>query len=221
MRTDPTSPDDRHGGSPGRAEPATGTVETAPGWRSWRARPVGGSTRGGTPQGAEWAAWGWSGGGRSFPWVGIFVVLLGLALLIQQLRPGISLTSLVLLALGIGFGTAWVVGRLRGAFVPAAVLVALAAARLGGELGYLAGSGWTALFLGVAFGLIWAVGRLQGARRDWSLWVGAVLAVIGLVQASGRIPGLPELGLLWPLVIIAVGGVMLLRARMTGLDRKT
>jgi hypothetical protein len=40
--------------------------------------------------------------------VGVFVVLLGLALLIQQLRPGISLTSLVLLALGIGFGAACV-----------------------------------------------------------------------------------------------------------------
>ncbi len=149
------------------------------------------------------------------------MVLLGVALLIQQLRPGISLTSLVLLALGIGFGAAWVVARVRGAFIPAAVLVALAAARLGGELGYLTGPGWTALFLGVAFGLIWAVGRLQGVRRDWSVWVGGILAVVGLVQVSGRVAGLPDLGLLWTMVIIVVGGVLLLRARATGPDRKT
>lgn len=193
-----------------------GTVETEPGWRSWRARSVGGAAG----DGPEWAAWSWARGGRPFPWLGVFVVLIGVALLIQQLQPAISLSSLLLVALGAAFGAAWILGRVRGAFVPAAVLVSLAAARLAGELGYLVGNGWTSLFLGIAFGLIWLVGRVQGVRRDWALWVGVILGLIGLVQISGRIPALSDLALLWPLVIIALGGALLLRSRLADRDRR-
>ncbi len=186
-------------------QPATGPVETEPGWRSWGARPVG------DPPG--WAARGWSGGGRQVPWLGVFLVLIGVALFVQAIQPQISFTSMLLVALGIAFGAAWLVGGFRAAFVPAVVLLAIAAARLVGELGYLTGSGWTPLFLGAAFLLAWVVGRVQRVRRDWALWVGAILLLIGLAQVSDRIPGLPNLGLLWPLVIIAVGGLLLVRAR--------
>lgn len=183
-----------------------GTVETEPGWRARTARQVGDAP--------EWAAWSWAGGARRFSWLGVFLVLVGAWLLIQAVQPRISLTSLLLVALGLAFAAAWFMGGVRGAFVPASVLIALGAARLGSELGWLVGDGYTALALGGALVLAWLVGRAQGVRRDWALWIGVILLAIGFAQASDRIPGIPDLGLVGPAVIIVLGGVLLLRARL-------
>lgn len=194
---------------------ARGTIETEPGWRSRQARAVGSEP--------EWAAWRWfggggeSGGGRgSFSLLGVFLVLIGVGLVIQLVQPAISLTSLILLALGVAFGAVWLIGGVRGAFVPAAFLMALASARLVVELGMVTGDGWTALFLGLGLLTVWAVGRGQGARRDWALWLGLILLLIGLAQISLRVAGLQEFGLLWPALIILIGGALLLRSRASG-----
>lgn len=173
--------------------------------RARAARPVG--------RGPEWAAWGWAGGGRPFSWLGVFLILIGAALLVQQIQPAIGLTSLLVLAMGLAFGAAWLIGGAGWALVPGAVLLALAAARLGGELGYVTGDGWSALFVGIALLAVWVIGMVRGSRRGWTLWVGAILGLIGLAQVSDRIPGLPDLGWLWPAAIIAIGGALLLRAR--------
>ncbi len=190
---------------------ARGTIETEPGLRSRTAR-VGG------PE-PEWADWRASAGTfRAFPVLGIGLVLIGVALLIQQFQPTISLTSLLVLALGIAFGAVWLLGGVRGAFVPAAFLLALALARLVVELGVVRGEGWTAMFLGFGLLAISAVGRWQRAKRDWALWLGVILVLIGLAQISLRAVGFRELGLIWPALIILVGGVLLLRSRMRGAD---
>ncbi len=187
---------------------AQGTVETEPGWRSRQARAVGAEP--------EWADWRRSaGGGRSFPLLGIFLVLIGVALVIQQFQPAISLTSLVVLALGVAFGAVWLLGGVRGAFVPAAFLLALALARLVVELRLVNGEGWTALFLGFGLLAIWGVGRWQRAKRGWALWLGVILVLIGLAQISLRAAGFRELGLIWPALIIVIGGTLLVRSRMS------
>ncbi len=165
----------------------------------------------------EWADWRRSpGGGRSLPLLGIFLVVIGLALLIQQFQLGISLTSLVVLALGIAFGAVWLLGGVRGAFVPAAFLVALALARLVVELRVVSGEGWTALFVGFGLLAIWGVGRWQRAKREWALWLGVILVLIGLAQVSLRAAGFREFGLIWPALIILIGGALLLRSRLSG-----
>jgi len=188
---------------------AQGTVETEPGWRSRQARVVGGQPEG--------TAWGWfGGGGRSFSVLGVLLVLLGIGLLIRFVQPAISLTSLILLALGIASGAVWLLGGVRGAFVPAALLLALALARLVVELGIVAGDGWTALFLGLGLLAIWAVGRWQGAKREWALWLGAILFLVALAQMSLRAVGFRDLGLLWPALIILIGGALLVRSRTRG-----
>jgi hypothetical protein len=105
---------------------------------------------------------------------------------------------------------------MRGAFVPAALLLALALARLVVELGIVAGDGWTALFLGLGLGAIWAVGRWQRAKREWALWLGVILVSIGLAQIALREVGFQDFGLLWPALIIVIGGALLLRSRMSG-----
>lgn len=186
--------------------PARGTVETGPGWRSRQARAVGSQP--------EWAAWRWfSGRGRSAAVLGVFLVLLGVGLLIQRIQPGISLTSLLLLALGVAFGGVWLIGGVRGAFVPAVLLLALAVARLVIELGVAAGDGWTGLFVGLGLVAAWVVGRVQGTRREWALWLGLILMLIGLAQISLRAVGFRDLGLLWPALIILIGGALLLSSR--------
>lgn len=188
------------------SDTARGTVETEPGWRSRNARAVG--------REPDWVAWRWfSGGGRSAWLVGVLLVLLGLGLLIQQIQPAVSLSSLLLLALGIALGGVWLVGGVRGAFVPAALLLSLALARLVVELSIVSGGGWTALFLGLGLGAIWAVGRWQRANREWALWLGVILVLIGLAQIAVRAVGFQDLGLLWPALIILVGGALLLRSR--------
>lgn len=185
---------------------ARGTVETGPGWRSRQARAVGGQP--------EWAAGRWFGDAGRPAWLlGLFLVLIGLGLLIQRFQPAISLSSLLLLALGLALGSVWLVGGVRGAFIPAALLLALALARLAVELDAVAGDGWTVLFVGVALSAAWLVGRWQGARRDWALWLGAILVLVGLAQVSLRAAGFQDLGLVWPALIIAIGGLLLLRSR--------
>ncbi len=188
---------------------ARGTIETEPGGRSRHARAVG--------SGPEWAAWRWSGGGgRSFSLLGISLVLIGIALLIRFVQPAISLTSLLLLALGVGFGAVWLIGGVRAAFVPAALFLALALARLVVELDIVTGDGWTALFLGLALVATWGVGRWQRAKREWALWLGVILSLIGLAQISLRVAGFRDFGLLWPALIILIGGALLVRDRMRG-----
>ena len=169
-----------------------------------------------TDENPEWAAWSWTSGGgrRGVSWLGILLVLLGVALFIKQVNPAISFTSLFLLALGLAFGAAWIVGGWRGATVPAAILLALAAARLGGELQLLTGDGWTPLFLGTGLLIAWAVGLMQGVRREWALWIGLVLALYGLAQVWAFVPGLPNLGWIWPIALIVLGIILLLRRRM-------
>ena len=171
--------------------------------RAWWARRVGD----GPDQELRWTS------RQRIPWLGIFLVLLGVGLFIQQLRPEISFGSLLLLALGLAFGAAWLLGRARWAAVPALVLLALAGARLGIELRVLGGDGWTPLLLGVALLLAWGVGRLQGARRDWALWIGLLLLLVGLAQVSDQLPDLFDVGPLWALLIVAAGILLILGRR--------
>lgn len=189
-----------------RQEPVSGPVETG-GFRSWTARGVGGDT------GPEWQAWSWTSGRRGFSWIGVLLVLLGVALLIGQVWPDVSFTSLLLLGLGVAFGAAWLIGGWNGATLPALALVAWGGSRLAGELGYLVGDGWTPLLVGVALVVAWALGTVQKVRREWALWVGLALGIFGAAQITDALPG--GWDLVWPLLLVGLG-VLLIARRRTG-----
>lgn len=159
-----------------------------------------------------WARWdgGWAGGTRAggrrpFPWPGVFIVLLGAGLLVRQLDGRLSLTAIVLLALGLTFVGYWLVRRSTWPLVPALLLLSLAAGRLFGDLGVVEGDGPTALLLGAALLVVWAAGRRRGRAQGWALWLGGILLLVGAAQTSGRVPGLPDVSGLWPLVVVGVG----------------
>ena len=187
-----------------RPEPVSGTVETG-GFRSWSARTVG------SDSGPEWQAWTWTSGRRGFSWLGILLVVLGVALLVQQLLPGVTFTSLLLAALAVAFGAAWLIGGWKGATLPTLALGAWAGARILAELGYLTGDGWSALFVGLALIAAWAIGQLQQVRRAWALWVGLALVVFGGAALTDVLPG--GWGVLWPLVLVGLGVYLLARRR--------
>jgi hypothetical protein len=159
----------------------------------------------------EWQTFDWSPR-RRIPVLGIALLVLGLALLLDQLTP-ITLSAILLGTLAGLFLAAWIVWRARWAVTPAIVLVALFVPDLLGDLGVLPGDGWTSIALALAFGLVWLIGRSEGRRRRWPIVLTAVFGIIGVTQLSDQIPWLPDLDVFWPLVFITVGLVIVLDAR--------
>lgn len=165
----------------------------------------------GHPGPPEWTEWSWSPR-RRVPWLGIVLVLFGLALFVQQVTP-LNASTLILGALAIAFGASWLFGGSRWAMVPALILAALAIPDALTDLGYIVGPGWGSLSLGVAFLLIWLFGRRPGHGRGWALWLAAIFGLIGLTQVSRQLAWLPPLDAFWPIVFIVLGVAIILGQR--------
>jgi len=162
----------------------------------------------------EWLAWSWAASReRTFPWLGLLLVLVGAGLLIEFFVPAISAGTLILGAIALVFLAGFVFGRSYFAFIIGSLMAALVIARLIDELEIYTSSGVTALAVAVAFLLIWVVGRNRRHRATWPLWGAAIFGLVGIVEISGRISNMPTLGPLWPVLIIGIGLVVLLNAR--------
>lgn len=164
---------------------------------------------------ADWTGQSWTHKGRNFPWLGILLVLVGVALLIQAALPPNTITAgtVLLLAIGAAMTAGWLFGGSWLAAIPGLLLLALGVGRLINELKIYDGPGITALSLAGAFVLIWAIGLARDRRSRWPLVAAAILGLIGAVQVSGRLANIPELGVVWPVVIIVVGVLLLISAR--------
>ena len=156
----------------------------------------------------------WSSQAGSFPWFAILLLVLGVGLLIEILIPDLSFGSLIILAAGIAFAAAWLYGHIVGATMPALVLVAWGLASVGRDFGILAGDGWNTLFIGIAFLVGWGLGRLQGVRREYALWIGAVLGLIGLADTSDALPFDVSFAVIIPLVMIGLGVYLVWQSRI-------
>ena len=164
---------------------------------------------------ADWTGETWRHRGRSFPWLGILLVLVGIALLIQAALPPNTLSAgtVLLLAIGAALVAGWLFGGSWLAAIPGLLLLALGVAAIIRELGIYTGPGITALSLAVAFVLIWMIGLLRDRQSRWPLVAAAILGLIGLVQLGGYLSNIPELSVVWPIVIIIVGVLLLITAR--------
>lgn len=164
---------------------------------------------------ADWIGQTGTQRGRNFPWLGILLVLIGIALLIQAALPPntISAGTVLLLAIGAAMIAGWLFGGSWFAAIPGLLLLALGVARLTGELNIYTGPGITALSLAGAFVLIWAIGLARERRSRWPLVAAVILGLVGLVQVSGQLTNIPELSVVWPVVIIVVGVLLLISAR--------
>ena len=160
-------------------------------------------------------SWSWRGGGRGqgSRWAGVGLILFGAALLLGQLGSPIGAGSLILAALALLFGYAWLSSGGRWSVVPFAFFAAIAASSILHDLGVVRSSGLTALLLGVAFAAVWLLDRRGPVRPAWAAWLAAIFLLVAAIQLWDTLPGLPQAGDLWPLLLIGLGIALVVRER--------
>ena len=156
-------------------------------------------------------AWSWGPDEQrrpGLPWIGIFLVVFGLLLLVEQALPAYRrLGDVAILAAGLASLTAWLLRRGTIALYAGAFLTALALPGTIEALGVPLGPGWGTLFFGLAFLLIAAIRVSQGGGVGWQALYGAILVLI-----AGSEIVVPTLaGVAWPLLIVAIGVLLLVR----------
>jgi hypothetical protein len=141
------------------------------------------------------------------PWIGIFLLVFGGLLLLQQLFPQFqAVGSVVVLAIGLAFLVKWAVDRGAGSLYAGSIITALALPGLLNAAGIEA-NGLTTFFLGVAFLFIAAVRLATGGGAGWQLWFGGLLAVIGGAQIANA----PLGGYILPVILVALGLLLIVR----------
>jgi hypothetical protein len=144
------------------------------------------------------------------PWIGIFLLVFGGLLLLQQVFPQFeALGSVVVLAVGLAFLVKWAVDRGAGSLYAGSIITALAVPGLLNAAGIEA-NGLTTFSLGVAFLFIALVRIATGGGLGWQAWFGGLLAVIGGAQIANA----PLGGYILPLILVVLG--ILLIAGGTG-----
>ena len=174
-------------------------------------RRLGPHSGGRTPAGDGMRAYTWEWGPDrtrrpGLPWIGIFLLVFGGLLLVQQLLPEAGgLGSVLVLAIGLAFLLKWAIDRGTGSLYAGAIITALAAPGVINALGYEA-DGLTTFCLGVAFLLIAGVRAASGGGFGWQAMFGGLLVVVG--GASILTPDIG--GLILPVALVALGGALLL-----------
>lgn len=158
-------------------------------------------------------AWAWRWGPDEdrrpgLPWVGIFLVVFGLLLLLERALPDYKrLGDVAVLAAGLASLAAWLLRRGTIALYAGAFLTAAALPGTIQALGQPLGPGWGTLFFGLAFMGVAAVRASQGGGVGWQALYGAILLLIGGSEVVK-----PDIaGIAWPLILVAIGLLLLFR----------
>src|SRR6266496_1335023 len=88
--------------------------------------------------------WGHDADARpGLPWIGIFLVIFGALLLLEQVAPEFRAAgSLVVLAFGLAFLVSWLANRRTAALYVGAIVTALSLAGVLTDLNVISGEGW-------------------------------------------------------------------------------
>lgn len=158
----------------------------------------------------RFVTWEWGPGEDrrpGLPWFGVFLLIFGGLLLIEQLVPEArDLGSGLVLAVGLAFLVKWAVDRGTGSLYAGAIITALAAPGVLQALGVRA-DGLTTLSLGIAFLALAVIRAVSGGGLGWQATVGGLLTLLGAVSALTPSIG----GLIIPLLLVTVGIAVLLR----------
>lgn len=161
-------------------------------------------------------AYGWQWGREEdrrpqLPWIGIFLLVYGVLLLVTRLTPEFVVGSnLLVLAAGLAFLIAWLVRRgtfalYAGAFLTASAVPGLVSSGLHYDLG----DGFGTLCYGLAFLFIALVRVSRGGGIGWQALIGTLLVALG-----GSELALPDAAsLVLPILLVALGVVLLTRGR--------
>ena len=146
------------------------------------------------------------------PWIGIFLLVFGGLLLLQQVNPNARAAgSLVVLAVGLAFLIKWAVDRGTGSLYAGAIITALAVPGVLTEAG-LDLDGLGTFCFGVAFLFIAAVRAASGGGIGWQAWFGGLLALLGGVNLVSPQVG----GLIVPLLLVALGVMLVFGGAFRG-----
>ena len=143
------------------------------------------------------------------PWIGVFLVVFGAILLIQQALPEYRhVGDTALLAAGLASLVVWALRRGTIALYAGAFLTALALPGvIEGIQARDLGPGWGTFFFGLAFLFIAAVRAWRGGGYGWQVLYGGILVLIGGSQIAK-----PDLAALaWPILLVVVGAILLMR----------
>jgi hypothetical protein len=160
-------------------------------------------------------AWAWRWGPDEdrrpgLPWVGVFLVVFGILLLVERMLPEYQrLGDVAVLAAGLASLAVWAMRRGTVALYAGAFLTALALPGTIQALGQPLGPGWGTLFFGLAFLFVAAIRAAQGGGFGWQALYGSILVLIGGSEAVR--PDVSDLA--WPIILVAIGVVLLLRGR--------
>lgn len=180
-----------------------------------------GPASGGRPHdegGGRIYAWEWGPGQArrpGLPWIGIFLLVFGGLLLIQQLYPEArSFGSLLVLAIGLAFLIRWAMSRGTGSLYAGAIITALAVPGALTSAGFDQ-EGLGTFCFGIAFLFIAAVRLGSGGGIGWQAWFGGLLALLGGVNLVT--PGVG--GLIVPLALVGLGLVLVFGGGLGGIGR--
>lgn len=141
------------------------------------------------------------------PWIGIFLIVFGGLLVLDQVLPDRNLGDVLLLAAGLASLVAWAIRRSTFLLYAGAFLTAAAIPGTLRGLGFDIGAGWGTLTFGVAFLFVALVGAARGGGWGWQVVVGAVLLALGASEVA--VPNLASIVL--PVLLIVVGIALLVR----------
>jgi hypothetical protein len=144
------------------------------------------------------------------PWIGIFLLVLGGLLLLEQVLPDyISLGNVIVLAAGLAFLLLWTLRRGTFPLYAGAFLTAASIPGLLKGLNIVVGEGFGTLCFGLAFLFIAAVRMSRGGGIGWQALIGALLAALGASQLA-----LPNAAsLVFPALLVVLGLILLTRGR--------
>jgi hypothetical protein len=144
------------------------------------------------------------------PWIGIFLVVFGALLIVQNALPEYrNLGNTAVLAAGLAFLLVWAMRRGTVALYLGAFLVAAALPGTASGLGFDVGPGWGTLAFGIALLFIAAVRASRNGGWGWQAVGGAALVLL----ASSEIT-IPEVSsLIFPALLVVLGLMLLVRGR--------
>ena len=141
------------------------------------------------------------------PWIGIFLLVFGGLLLLQQAFPQFrGVGSVVVLAVGVAFLIKWAIDRGTGSLYAGAIITALAVPGLLNAAGIQA-DGLSTFSFGIAMLFIAVVRAASGGGWGWQLWFGGLLTLVGAVNIAGASFG----GYVLPLLLVGLGVLLIAR----------
>ena len=141
------------------------------------------------------------------PWIGVFLVVFGALLVLEQALPeSRRLSNGLVLAAGITSLIVWAIRRGTLALYAGAFLTALALPGANESLGGRdIGPGWGTVAFGLAFLFVALVRAARGGGWGWQAFYGGILVLIG--GATAAKPDIAEV--FWPILVLVVGVLVL------------